>query len=78
MPKAFLALTTCFVCVLATAPSRAFEVDLVSAGIRASVSSNDVLGQEQPESFSEYDVWAAFRLPWQAYGGSDWGVGRGC
>ena len=75
MPKAFLALTTFFVCVLAPAPSRAFDVDLVSVGIRASVSSNDVLGKEQPEAFSEYDVWAAFRLPWQDYRGSDWGVG---
>ena len=75
MPKAFLALTTCFVCVLAAAPSRAFDVDLVSAGIRVRVSSEDVLGKEQPEAFTEYDVWAAFRLPWEAYGRSSWGVG---
>jgi hypothetical protein len=72
--KAFLALTTFFVFVLAPVPSRAFEVDLVSAGIRARVSSADVLGKEQPEAFSEYDVWAAFRLPWKAYGRSNWGV----
>lgn len=75
MPKAFLVLTTCFVCVLAAAPSRAFDVDLVSAGIRVRVSSEDVLGKEQPEAFTEYDVWAAFRLPWEAYGRSSWGVG---
>jgi hypothetical protein len=75
MPKAFLALTTCFVCVLAAAPSRAFDVDLVGAGIRARVSSEDVLGKEQLEAFTEYDVWAAFRLPWEAYGRSSWGVG---
>jgi hypothetical protein len=75
MAKAFLALTTCFVWVVAPAPSRAFDVELVSAGLRASVSSDDVLGKEQPEAFSEYDVWAAFRLPWQAYGRSSWGVG---
>jgi hypothetical protein len=50
-------------------------VDLVSAGVRARVSSDDVLGKDQPEAFYEYDVWAAFRLPWQAYGKSGWGVG---
>ena len=75
MPKAFLALTTCFVCVLAPAPSRVFDVDLASVGIRARVSSDDVLGKEQPEAFYEYDVWAAIRLPWQRYSTSDWGVG---
>ena len=75
MPKAFLALTTYFVCVVAPAPSRAFDVDLVSVGIRARVSSDDVLGKEQPEAFYEYDVWAAFRLPWQRYSTSGWGVG---
>lgn len=75
MPKAFLALTTCLACCVAAAPSRAFEVDLVSVGIRARVSSDDVLGREQPEAFHEYDVWAAFRLPWQRYSTSGWGVG---
>ena len=75
MPKAFLALTTWFVCVLAPAPSRAFDVDLVSVGIRARVSSQDVLGKDQPDPFYEYDVWAAIRLPWQRYSTSGWGVG---
>ena len=75
MPKAFLALTTYLGCVLAAAPSRAFDVDLVSVGIRARVSSDRVLGREQPEAFHEYDVWAAFRLPLQAYDKSSWGVG---
>jgi hypothetical protein len=74
MSKAFLALTIWFAC-LAPAPSRAFDVDLFSVGIRASVSSDRVLGDEQPDAFNEYDVWAAFRLPWQAYGESSWGAG---
>ena len=74
MSKASLALAICFLCVLAPAPCGAFDVDVVSAGIRARVSGNDVLGKEQPEAFREYDVWAAFRLPWQAYGSSNWGV----
>jgi len=63
MPKTFLALATCFLCVLVPAPSRAFDVDLASVDIRVRVSSNDVLGKEAPEVFSEYDVWAAFHLP---------------
>ena len=75
MRKTSLALTTYFVCVLDTAPSRAFDVDLASVGIRARVSSDDVLGKEQPEAFYEYDVWAAIRLPWQRYSTSGWGVG---
>ena len=75
MLKVLLALTTYFALVLASAPSAAFGVDLLSVGIRARVSSDDVLGKDQPEPFSEYDVWAAFRLPWQAYDGSGWGVG---
>jgi hypothetical protein len=75
MPKVLLALTTYFVCVLAPTPSRAFHLDLVSVGIRARVSSDDVLGKDQPEAFYEYDVWAALRLPWEAYGKSGWGVG---
>jgi hypothetical protein len=74
MSKLLLALTT-FICVLAPVPSRAFDVDLVSAGIRARVSSNDVLGKDQPEAFREYDAWVAVRLPWKAYAESDWGVG---
>jgi len=75
MPKAFLALTIWFVGVLAPVPSRAFDVDLVSVGIRASVSSERVLGDEQPDAFNEYGAWAAFRLPWQSYRESGWGVG---
>jgi len=75
MLKVLLALTTYFAFVLASSPSDAAGVDLLSIGIRARVSSDDVLGKEQPEAFKEYDAWAAFRLPWQAYNGSGWGVG---
>ena len=46
MLKVLLALTTYFVCVLAPAPSHALDVDLTSAGIRARVSSDRVLGKE--------------------------------
>jgi hypothetical protein len=75
MAKTFLALATCLVCVLTAAASRGFDVDLVGVGVRARVSSDDVLGKEQLEPFKEYDVWATFRLPWQAHGSSSWGVG---
>src|SRR5262245_28472089 len=75
MSKGVLALTICFVCILVCAPSIAFDADPIGAGIRVRVSSEDVLGEEQPEAFDEYDLWATFRLPWQAYGKSSWGVG---
>src|SRR4029453_3077362 len=64
-----------FVFVPAPASSRGFAVELASVGVRARVSSDDVLGKEQPEAFYEYDVWAAFRLPWERYSTSSWGVG---
>ncbi len=75
MRKTLVPLMTCLVCAPAASPSRAFDMDLASVGIRARVSSDDVLGKDQPEPFYEYDVWAAFRLPWQRYGASNWGVG---
>lgn len=73
--KAFVALTTCVGCVLASRPIRAFDLDLAGAGVRWRVGGERVLGQEQPEAFREYDVWMAVRLPWQRYSTSGWGVG---
>jgi len=34
-----------------------------------------VVGEEQPDSFREYDVVASTRLPWEDYSLSGWGVG---
>jgi hypothetical protein len=75
MLKVLITLTTFLALVAASAPSSAFGLDLHSVGVRARVSSDDVLGKEQPEPFTEYDVWAALRLPWQNHGRSGWGVG---
>ena len=48
---------------------------MTHAGVRLRVGDERVLGKEQLESFSEYDVWASIRLPGAAYGASGWGVG---
>lgn len=33
-----------------------------------------MIGQEQPEAFREWDVWASWRLPWERHESSGWGV----
>jgi len=50
-------------------------VELLSVGVRGRVGEKRVLGKEAPESFRAYDVVATFRLPWQRYSASGWGVG---
>jgi hypothetical protein len=72
--KALLAFTVCIAGALSPLPSYAFE-NLTHAGVRLRVGDERVLGKEQLESFSEYDVWASFRLPGEAYSASGWGVG---
>jgi len=67
LSKAFLATATCLLLILAPIPGRAFGLELASAGIRASFSSERVLGKESLDAFREYDVWGAFRLPSLAY-----------
>jgi hypothetical protein len=59
------------VCVLAQWPVHASDLELLSVGVRAQVWEQRVLGKEQPESFNEYDLVAAMRLPWN--GPSFWG-----
>ena len=63
------------VLALATAPSRASELELLSVGIRARVSEQTVLGEPQPESFRAYDVATTIRLPWQQPLSPTWAVG---
>ena len=48
---------------------------LLSVGIRATLSSIDVVGDAAQEEFLEYSVAANFRLPWAWYSQSGWGVG---
>jgi hypothetical protein len=61
--------------VFATAPSRAFEVDLLSVGVRVRVGEQKVLGVQQPVSFRAYDTTATIRLPWQEPLSSHWLLG---
>jgi hypothetical protein len=62
-------------CALVSSPSAATNLDLLSVGVRARVGEKRVLGKEAPESFRAYDIVASFRLPWQRYSPSGWGVG---
>jgi hypothetical protein len=57
--------------ILAPWPACAAEWEVLSVGLRAQVWEQRVLGKEQPESFNEYDLVAAMRLPWD--GPSFWG-----
>ena len=61
--------------VFASTPSHAFDVDLLSVGVRVRVGEQKVLGQQQPVSFHAYDVTATFRLPWQQALSSQWLLG---
>jgi Lipid A 3-O-deacylase (PagL) len=58
-----------------TVSSSAFEVDLLSVGIRGRVSEQRVLGQQHPVSFDAYDLAATMRLPWQKPLSSEWVAG---
>jgi len=75
MTKAGLALTSLILCLLAPWPSQAEGLHPLSIGVRARVGGERVLDEEQPEAFREYDAVASFRLPWERYYPSGWGVG---
>ncbi len=75
MIKAGLVLTSFVVCAFAPWPSQAEEASSLSIGVRARVGGERVLGQEQPEAFHQYDVFANIRLPLEHYYASGWGVG---
>ena len=70
-----LALAIFIPCSLISAPSLAADPALLSIGARARVGEKNVLGQEAPESFREYDVVATLRSPRQRYAPSGWGIG---
>lgn len=50
-------------CTLMVRPAVAADFDLLSVSALVKVGENHVLGKAQPESFREYDVMAALRLP---------------
>ena len=61
--------------LLASRPSHAEDLRLLSVGMRARVSEVTVLGAVSPESFQEYDAVVNFGLPWGLYSRSGWGAG---
>ncbi|MDP6968776.1 MAG: acyloxyacyl hydrolase [Gammaproteobacteria bacterium] len=59
----------------APSPDHSKNLSLLSLSIRTRVSEQTLLGEDAPESFKEYDIAANFRLPWQDYSTSGWGIG---
>ena len=51
------------------------ELDLLSLSFRTRISDETVLGNDAPEFFTESNITANFRLPWQSYTSSGWGWG---
>lgn len=49
--------------------------NLHSLSIRGTFSSDDVLGTDAPEEFRQYEIAASFKLPWDWYAMSGWGIG---
>jgi len=56
-------------------PVLAEGLELQSVSARVRVGGQRVIGVEQPERFREYDIAATYRLPWERYSASGWGVG---
>lgn len=69
------AITCLALFLLAPWPSHAEDTRLLSVGIRGGVTGASVLGEEQQETFREYDAVATIGLPWGWYSKSGWGVG---
>ena len=70
-----LAITCLALFLLAPWPSHAEDTRLLSVGIRGGITGASVLGEEQQETFREYDAVATIGLPWGLYSKSGWGVG---
>jgi hypothetical protein len=68
----WLALMPFILCAFAPGSSRASDFELLSVGVRARFSETQVLGKHQTESFREYDLVFANRLPWERPLGSGW------
>ena len=62
-------------CALAPRASWASDYELLSLGVRARFSQARVLGQEQSQSFREYDVATTIRLPWSRPWSPGWELG---
>ena len=53
----------------------ASDFELLSVGVRARFSERQMLGKNQAESFREYDLVIANRLPWDKPIDSEWDMG---
>lgn len=51
------------------------ELDLLSLSFRTRISDETVLGDDASEFFTESNIAANFKLPWQSYASSGWGWG---
>lgn len=70
-----LALVCLAMSLVAPWPSRAEDTRLLSIGLRGGFTGASILGEEQQETFREYDAVATVGLPWGWYATSGWGVG---
>ena len=51
------------------------DLGLISVSMRSHVSDTTILGKDAPEAFKEHALAATFRLPWNRYSASGWGIG---
>lgn len=71
----WLALGIAVFCLVASRHSRAADLELRGMGVRTQIGEKTrVLGEEQPESFYEYDIVASFQMPWERQIWSGWGA----
>jgi Lipid A 3-O-deacylase (PagL) len=55
--------------------THAADVRLMNVGVRGGFTGQKVFGDEEIESFQQYDITATLGLPWSWYSESGWGVG---
>ena len=60
--------------LLQPTPSIAGDVSLLSLSARYGLSGSSPIGEQTQKDFRQYDVAATFRLPWQWYHASGWGL----
>lgn len=61
--------------LLIPAPGHAEDSRLPEFGLRAGFSGFDLIGEQTPQYFQQYDAYVRFRLPWERYSESGWGIG---
>ncbi len=61
-------------CLVESRRGHAAELELMNVGVRTRVGEKRVLGEVAPESFRGHDLVATFRLPWQSFASSGFGV----